>query len=167
MERYPTRKRKRLRDFDYSSPGFYFVTICTAGRAVGLVGAVEALVRDEMLALGARFPGASLDEHVIMPDHVHMILQLDGATVPLPRIIQAFKSLTTIGQSHRIWQRGYYDRVIRDDEELRALREYIRNNPLSAEIARDVDNGAGRKSNTGRVSSAPAPSTSPSTTQRS
>ena len=175
VARYPTRKRQRLRNFDYSSPGFYFVTICTAGRAVDLVGAVEALVREEMLALSVRFPGATLDEHVVMPDHVHLILQLDGAALPLPRIIQAFKSRTTISSGRvsgmprrRIWQRGYYDRVIRDDEELRALREYIRNNPLSAEIARRGDKGpeidVAPENGAGRASSAPTP---PSIVRRS
>jgi putative transposase len=169
VARYPTRKRQRLRDFDYSSPGFYFVTICTAGRAVRLVGAVETLIRDEMLALSVRFPGAILDEHVVMTDHVHLILQLNGATVPLPRIIQAFKSLTTIASARmlrmsglRIWQRGYYDRVIRSDEELLALRQYIRNNPLALETGRTSD--AGRARDAGRASS--APTSSPSITRR-
>jgi REP element-mobilizing transposase RayT len=136
VERYPTRKRQRLKDFDYSAPGFYFVTICTAGRKTQLVDACADSVGDEMAALAVRFPGVVLDEHVVMPDHVHFILQLNGATAPPPRILQAFKSLTTRAQGHRFWQRGYYDHVIRDEEELRALREYIRNNPLSAEIAR-------------------------------
>jgi REP element-mobilizing transposase RayT len=122
-----------------------------------------------MLALSTRFPGAGLDEHVVMPDHVHFILQLNGATVPLPRIIQAFKSLTTIASARilrisglRIWQRGYYDRVIRNDEELLALRQYIRNNPLAVEAGRTND--AGRERDAGRASSVPTPS--PSIIQR-
>ena len=140
MEGYPTRKRQRLRDFDYAADGFYFVTVCTAGRRACLVGELAAIVRREILALTARFPGTHVCEQILMPDHLHFILQLDGATAPLPRIIQAFKSLTAIAAArissesgNRLWQRGYYERVSRNENELLALRQYLRNNPLAAQ----------------------------------
>jgi REP element-mobilizing transposase RayT len=104
-------------------------------------GRVAEIVLDEMRQLPIRFPGVVLCDHILMADHIHLILQLDGRTPPLPRVIQAFKSITTIRTSRecvpsgkRLWQRGYYDHVIRDDDELLAIRRYIQENPLAEQI---------------------------------
>jgi putative transposase len=89
----------------------------------------------------------SLDEFVIMPDHVHFIVRLEGnveKATTLGRIIGAYKSLTAvlwlrhieamgiagIERSGRIWKRDYYEQVIRDVYELEQKRKYIRYNPI-------------------------------------
>ena len=93
--------------------------------------------------LPKRFPGVTLDEFVIMPDHVHFILWLDGTRDNAPllgRVVGAYKSLTTVQWLNylkakemtcpgHIWQRNYYEHVIRDTAELEQKRQYIRDNP--------------------------------------
>jgi len=133
------RKRLRLRDFDYRDNGAYFVTACTRTRSAVLIDRVKVVVEEELKALAGRFPGVTLDLFVVMPDHVHAIILMSDSATDLPRIMQAFKSLSTLrlkqeGLCGPIWQRGYFDRVIRNDRELAALREYIQNNPLALEI---------------------------------
>lgn len=145
---YPDRKHTRLRGYDYTSHGAYFITVVTQDRqrilaAIG--GGIASpttlgdAVRRSWLTLPALFPGLTLDEFVLMPDHVHGIVFLDGSGVSLPRVVQSFKSFTTREYlamvsrdervSTRLWQRDYFDRVIRDERELDAVREYIRANP--------------------------------------
>ena len=131
------RKRLRLRDFDYTTPGAYFVTICTASRAPLLVVPVAREIQRQLTKLVERFPGLVVDESVIMADHLHVIFVLDGHTAPLPRILQALKSLTTLmvpRERWPLWQRGYYEHVIRNEDELEMIREYIHNNPLAEQV---------------------------------
>jgi len=132
------RKRMRLRDYDYSSNGGYFVTICAHDRSSIFDDKEKEVIARELGELSRRFSGVTVDAHVTMPDHVHVILLFVECESPLPTVIQAFKSLTTASikkhsSRQRVWQRGYYDRIIRNDGELEALREYVRNNPISAE----------------------------------
>lgn len=144
---YTRRHSNRLRFYDYRSCGAYFVTICTKDRKPVLeIPAVRASLQDNWEHLPERFPDIKLDEFVIMPDHLHCILWLDGSTDDSPtlgRIIGAYKSLVTISwrnyhktpgvvHADHLWQRGYYEHVIRNDEDLHLTREYILNNPLKA-----------------------------------
>ncbi len=157
------RKSIRLKEFDYSSAGAYFVTICTHDREC-LFGTVAdekivlndigRIVENEWLQTAEIRDNVFTDAYIIMPNHVHGILFIEemanvGATGPvaptnkpkslqpntLGSIIGQFKSVVTkkIRQSGRInfkWQRGFYDRVIRNDDELNRIREYIIYNPL-------------------------------------
>ncbi len=99
------------------------------------------------------YPGVDFDEWVVMPNHLHGIVVLDGNEEGLGRVcqtgtrfsladvVQRFKGLTTsrymIGVREsgwppfagRLWQRNYYEHVIRDEEELNRIRTYIRDNP--------------------------------------
>lgn len=148
----PRRISLRLQGYDYSQSGAYFVTICTQGRRplFGSVG--DARVRlappGEMVTaawtqLPDRFASVTLDRFVVMPDHLHGILILDDAYVSRPSvstIVGAFKSLTThrygrgvhssgwTPYSHRLWQRGYYEHIVRNELSLRRIREYIETN---------------------------------------
>jgi REP element-mobilizing transposase RayT len=182
------RHSSRLRDYDYSAAGAYFVTICTQGREC-LFGEVidGAMVLNDAgrmvlgmwRALPERFPNVATDEFVVMPNHVHGIILLNDrrgeprvrpisgfgmkqgdhkdrpygtGDFSLGRVCQAFKSLTTVEYVRgvkdyqwpsfpgRLWQRNYFERVIRDEGELGAIREYIRNNPLKWE--QDEENPA-------------------------
>jgi REP element-mobilizing transposase RayT len=101
------------------------------------------LLQEHWLALPERFPTVRLDEFVIMPDHLHFILWLEGQQSTNPRlseVIGAYKSLVAVAWikhvennelncSARVWQKGYYERVVRQDE-LDQTRYYIRTNPL-------------------------------------
>jgi len=145
------RKNVRLKDFDYKRSGAYFVTICTDFRK-DLIGQKEKLILEEELnQLPRRFEGVSLDYFVIMGNHLHLILVFNESSVDLPRVIQAFKSITTLRlkrqgfKGERFWQRNYYEHVIRDFSELGKIREYIENNPLALELKFERDKNGGGK----------------------
>jgi putative transposase len=159
LKQLPHRKSIRLKQYDYSSSGAYFVTICVQNREClfGEIVNSEMIMNDagrmiERLwrAIPARFPEYSFDEFTIMPNHFHRILSHSGVNQPgsaqgtssetIGRVIQAFKSLTTneyiIGVreynwppfAKKLWQRNYYEHVIRCEDDLRSTREYIRFN---------------------------------------
>jgi len=158
----PVRKQIRLKNYDYSRNGAYFVTICTQGHShvfgeiVGdeYVGAhlcvrphaPDKMVERWLFELERRFEGVALDCYVIMPNHVHFIIRKENETgahtgAPLPKIVQWFKTQTTNAYIRavkagiyppfdgRLWQRNYYEHVIRDERELQDIRSYILNNP--------------------------------------
>ena len=138
---------KRIPDYDYSSPGAYFITLCTENRKC-LFGDIA---NDQMIpniygniVLNAwkNIPNENsnilLDYFTLMPNHLHGILHITkNGGFPINKIIQYFKTQTakeinlirnTPGKS--LWQRNYYERVIRNEEEIEKIREYIINNPL-------------------------------------
>lgn len=151
----PKRKQIRLQEYDYSQPGHYFVTICTYNRQLlfdTFVGA-HLCVRPPasicfplkwLYELEQKYPGIEIDCCAIMPDHVHFILTITGAHAgaPLQEMIKWYKTQTTnayiqqvrqgvlpVYEKH-VWQRGYYEHVIRNDTDLSETRQYIQNNPL-------------------------------------
>ena len=133
------RKNIRLRDFDYSRSGAYFVTICTDFKK-DLIGKKEKLIlKEELNQLPSRFKGVSLDYFVIMRNHLHIIFLFNDSPVSLPRVVQAFKSITTLKlkrqgfKREKFWQKNYYEHIIRDPTELKRVRGYIQNNPLALE----------------------------------
>jgi len=141
------RRRKRLRApwWDYQGPGAYFVTVCTWRRRRILSRIVDGHVvltaegrcaSEVWSAIPAHYRGISLDAHVVMPDHIHGILILQGAGVTVGQVVNLFKGATTtrIGRlwavsRPRVWQRGFHDRIIRDDAALESARRYIDANP--------------------------------------
>jgi len=151
----------RLAGWNYSMPGAYFVTICTYQREPVLAcGAVADVVRREWFAIPTRFPSVELDEFVVMPNHLHGIIvisftgavgaQRAGAPTGGPtlgKIMRAFKSLSAIeanralGRAQRpFWQRNYWEHVVRDDDDLNRVRQYIIDNPVK--WAEDPENPA-------------------------
>ena len=134
----PRRKHLRIRGYDYSIPGYYFITICAHQRQLLLTRMdVCAAVTTAWLALPCRFPSVRLDAFVVMPNHVHgiVILMADGGP-SLGQVLRAFKSISAIAANRLLgrcgeplWQRNYYERVIRRERELEHVREYIANNP--------------------------------------
>ena len=168
----PERKQIRLREYDYSAPGTYFVTICTHDRrcilsdiAVGeglappeaFLSAIGKIVEEQILDLPSRYPSISVDNYVIMPNHIHLIVSLAetaGGASPSPTagsgvfasiggpspslfdVMRVLKSLTTrlarplLGESP-LWQRSYHEHVIRGEEDYRQIWEYIDTNPAN------------------------------------
>ena len=139
------RKPNRLKNYDYSSQGAYFITICTLDRKCILSHIVggDALIAPQtnLTHCGeiARkyiesMPG--IDKYVIMPNHIHLLIAIDGPmkasapTISVPNLIRSFKVLVSkeIGQS--IWQRSYHDHIIRDEEDYLNHLRYIENNPI-------------------------------------
>ncbi len=158
MTIYPIRKRLRISQYNYSQPGYYFVTICKASSYPGfteLTGNLSILRQSGIVInncwqrIPDRFPGVYLDEFVIMPNHFHGIIIISDETksvIPLGKIIAYFKYASTKnfrllgGVSFgRLWQRGYHDHVIRNETDLKRIREYIQNNPRKWHLDRYFD----------------------------
>jgi putative transposase len=104
------------------------------------------MVSEEWLALQSRFPSVVLDDFVVMPNHFHGIISTSPNSdddVKLGNIIGAFKSITTNNYitgvkiqdwkpfHKRLWQRNYYEHIVRDDLALQKIQKYIQNNPIS------------------------------------
>lgn len=136
------RQHIRLAGYDYSRAGAYFVTLCAVDRKC-LFGAIVA---DEMRLnqsgtvvvscwgeIPKHFPHVTLDEFVVMPNHLHGILLLEdvmaGHARPLPVIVGSFKSAVSRLAGFPVWQRSYWDRIIRSEAELNQARRYIGENP--------------------------------------
>ena len=186
MGKIHMRKSIRLKGYDYSLPGAYFLTIVTRGRKSVLGKVIDnemhlsdfgAIVRHEWFRTSELRSEVRLerDDFVAMPNHVHGIILIDvgvGAqrrcapTVPSSRphvvpgslgaIVRAFKASTTrhINQLRRtphmpVWQRNYYEHVIRGEDQLERIRRYIVDNPL--QWKRDLENP-----NASRLTSAPS-----------
>ena len=144
----PNRKSMRLKNYDYSTPGAYFVTICTKEKrkclsrivGQGLAPAESRLttrgeiVQKQLMAIENRYPHVRIDKYVIMPNHVHMILEMGEAVGASPhptlsKIICTFKSLASRMCEEPIWQTSFYDHVIRGDADYQEIWQYIDTNP--------------------------------------
>ena len=151
------RKNLRLADYDYSDSGAYFITVCTHKRQRVFGDVHEAAIQLNPLGeavhsvlenVASYQEGVSVDTMVVMPDHIHTILTIDGdvnASVnpkpSIPKIVHSFKSYTThlfrsisiasdaCDSKTVLWQRNYYEHVIRTPTSLRLIREYIHSNP--------------------------------------
>jgi putative transposase len=123
-------KNVRLKDYDYSSDGFYFITICTNYRRPYLAGATKDMVSRSIERLPDTVTGVRVDYHRIMPSHVHLILVLDECQFKLSEIVRRLKAATTKEARFRLWQPNYYEHVIRTENALAKIRQYIQDNPL-------------------------------------
>jgi putative transposase len=144
----PERKSPRLREFDYTTAGAYFVTVCARSHACIFGEAVQDAIRLSQtgqlvatcwLDLSIHFSGLALDAFVVMPNHVHGIIWLSraGHAPPLPVVIGSFKAAASRVAQRPLWQRSFHDRVIRDEAELHALRQYVADNPFRWAIDRE------------------------------
>ena len=151
---YPKRKHPRLKEFDYSENGCYFVTVCTKNRAnvlstvaVGRGALTPPSVRlsawgrvaeKYILNIQNVYPHILVEKFVIMPNHIHLLLTISnpangGVRAPRPtslsEIVRGFKSLTTREIGKPIWQTSFYDHVVRTDRDDLQVWQYINNNP--------------------------------------
>ncbi len=157
-----TRHSIRLKDYDYSRPGAYFVTICTHNREC-LFGEISKshmvlnkngeIVNEEWTKSPDIRTEIRLDSFVVMPNHFHGIVYIEDTRAnsrsplqqsrvgmgseTLSSMIAGFKSAVTkqikqinTNSLSTVWQRNYYEHIIRDESELDQIREYIANNPL-------------------------------------
>ncbi|PIE87595.1 MAG: hypothetical protein CSA01_00130 [Bacteroidetes bacterium] len=159
------RKSIRLRGYDYSQPGLYFVTICCQNRH-HLFGKIEKgimilndagqIANNCWLEIPKHFPNVILHSYVIMPNHVHGIIELietntsnvwakifspirpNGTSKTVGSIIRGFKIGVTKWMrkntnTYNVWQRNYYEHIIRNDKSYQTITEYIMNNPINWE----------------------------------
>jgi putative transposase len=153
----PVRKSTRLKTHDYSHPGWYYVTICTHNRALILgkivnntmsLSPLGHIVNETIIKFPNHWHNTAIDTYQIMPNHIHLIIgivsngrtQRSVPTISLPNIIKRFKTYTTHQYASgirqygwqpfdgKIWQRNYYEHIVRDQHDMDRIREYIQNN---------------------------------------
>jgi len=140
----PRRRRLRLAGYDYSRPGAYFVTICARDHQCLFGEIVAGAMRRNQIGetvaacwneIPRHYANVVLDAFVVMPNHLHGILLLTdlvgaGHARPLPLIVGSFKSAASRRVGARIWQRDYWEHIIRSEDELNRIRHYVDDNPL-------------------------------------
>jgi len=159
------RKLNRLKNYDYSQNGYYFITICTKDKREYL-GSIEEgrmnlskfgeVVNECWHQLPKHYLNCSLDSFVVMPNHIHGIIVINNENIvgnglkPFPtrglsEIVRGFKTFSSRKINDKIkrgdrfqWQKSFYDHVIRNEKSLNHLREYILYNPLKWEL--DIEN---------------------------
>jgi len=157
------RKSIRLKNWDYTQEGYYFITICAYQKKC-VFSRIEndsiilnewgRIIQHCLLNVPEHFKHVQMDSFIIMPNHIHFILIIGSTcrgtacraptvekfgipiTGSLPTVIRSFKSAVTkqIKELHHspdliIWQRNYYDHIIRNEQSLNEIRTYINNNP--------------------------------------
>ena len=155
----PKRKDIRLHGYDYSSSGAYFITICTKGRDPILgditVGAAAfggpyvtlspygKIVEQYINNINVKYQVITVPIYCIMPNHVHLLVVIDtqnagitevtgsprAATPTIPKIINSLKLLATKDAGLPLWQRGYYEHIIRNEQSYCDAWRYIEDNP--------------------------------------
>lgn len=150
------RKDYRLKEYDYSLPGSYFITVCVKNREPILwenVGARIArprfednlsrygiVVSEAISNINKFYPMITVEKYAIMPDHLHLILTIkeglteheQGRAVRAPTIatvINQMKGYVTKKSGFSFWQKLYYDHIIRNEEEYNSIWQYIDINP--------------------------------------
>ena len=159
MDTMSKRKPNRIKDYDYSQNGAYFITICTNGRRK-ILGTIACagedihdipsvnlskygeIVKGFIESIPEVYPVAKVPLYAIMPDHVHLIISIDcendGETpraasptkMLIPKIVNSLKGLSSKKAGFSLWQRSYSDHVIRDYADFCRIEEYIFTNPF-------------------------------------
>jgi len=150
------RRSIRLKGYNYSQPGAYFVTICSWQRQPLFDRtALRTILIETWQQLPARYANLSLDTLVVMPDHIHGILHFISPHKHIPGptlsdIIRGYKSITSVRWirynksrnmtcERHLWQERFYDHIIRNETQLTLIREYILHNPLQPELLQSKD----------------------------
>lgn len=163
------RRSIRLKNYDYSKSGAYFITICNHERELYFEKYSELvnIINQQWDNLESRYTNIILDEFIVMPNHIHGIIFIEntdflnltekkradvkpaptGVNIKLGDIICSFKSLcvnqwlqyikaNNIAARGKFWQRNYYEKIIRNEEQLNKIRQYIIDNPMKWEMDR-------------------------------
>ena len=151
----PKRKPNRLQGYDYSSNGVYFVTICTQnkdcilGRIVG-GGVLDApkielskygkAVDEQIALMNSMYDNVIIEKYVIMPNHIHLLIRIENKSdsgssrTPTPTnsviamFVSTLKRFTNKNAGEKLWQRSYYDHIVRNENEYLKIWEYINSN---------------------------------------
>ncbi len=152
----PKRKPTRLKDYDYSNVGVYFVTVCVKDKKPLLwnnVGASSArppeyrlsacgrIVDDAIRQIPIHYPDVNVDNYVVMPNHIHLLLSIEGnidgralLAPTISRVIQQMKGYVSKQIGHSIWQKLFIDHIIRNERDYIEHYTYIENNPIKWEL---------------------------------
>ena len=152
---FQNRKNIRLKDYDYSTPGYYFVTVCTKDKQKLLCDIVGTVLLDgpkvrlteygkivdrRLLEMADFYEKIKIDKYVVMPNHIHLLLHIpgceythSGSVVPtnskVGRFVGTFKRLSNRECCLELWQSRSHDHIIRGERDYRKIWEYIDANP--------------------------------------
>ena len=144
----PQRKSPRLKYFDYSTNGKYFVTICTHEKkkllsSIEYVGEglcalpqiklteIGKIVEESIRFTGENTEGVVIEKYIIMPNHIHLLIELTAGghgNPPLQDVVGRIKSYTTYRYGGRLWQRSYHDHCVRSEGDYLKIWTYIDSN---------------------------------------
>lgn len=147
------RKSLRLKEYNYSSNGSYFITICSKDKSnmfcsinENIINAsydnidfskyiyytkIGLIIKENIDFVNDKYDSVKIENYVIMPNHIHLLINLlENNKNSLPNIIMSFKRSVTMKCKSKIWQRSFYDRIIRNQKELDKINEYIIYNPF-------------------------------------
>ena len=135
---YPKRKHPRLKNYDYSAPNYYFITICTDQKKCifgdpGKLNPLGNIAKKYLLEIPERYENVILDQYVVMPNHVHAIIVLQNNEKNVETIIGQYKSAVTkeirkYYPDMMIWQTSFYDHIIRNQKSYEKIWIYIEDN---------------------------------------
>ena len=149
---FSKRKPNRLNGFDYSSCNTYFITVCTKdkrkafGKVVGApigrpwceLSEYGKIVEEAINNIEKKYSNIKLDNYVIMPDHIHLLVTIlpveNGRPMgapTIPNMVNQLKGYATKRIGFSVWQKLYYDHIIRDEDDYNTKWEYIENNPAA------------------------------------
>ncbi len=146
------RKPTRLKDYNYSQTGAYFITICTKDRkellckikvGFGIYDEPETTMSEfgfvAQKNLEREYKNIKIDRYVIMPDHIHILVRVindDGVSqaphptnAQIPKFVSLFKRYCNRQYGYNIWQKSYFDHIIRSEEDFLEHLKYMENNP--------------------------------------
>jgi Transposase and inactivated derivatives len=144
---FPIRKLPRLSKYNYSSGGYYFITICTHNKSnlfyyADNLNKMGKIAKAELENIPLRFEDVSVDKYVVMPNHIHCIMVIEcGAKAersrPFPTlstVIGLYKSgvsrqIHKLHPTIKVWQKSFHDHIIRNEEDYLSIWQYIDDNP--------------------------------------
>mgnify|MGYP003309204122 CR=1 FL=1 len=146
----PVRKPNRMRGYDYSRPGLYFLTVCTRDKRClfwenpgrDLQTPEELVLTEAGQVLKAAIEGMAdhyatiqLDNYVIMPNHFHLLLCLEAAgpeqaKASISQAIGQLKRTVSMALGQALWQKSFHDHVVRNEKDYQRIWEYIHTNPM-------------------------------------
>ena len=141
-ENLPTRKKIRLNGYDYSKENMYFITICVKDR-LELLGNIDEennieltkegnIVTQEIDKLGEIYKNIIIDEYIVMPNHLHILLLIKyRKEASISKIIKHLKTNISREIKYSIWQKSFYEHIVRNEKEYLAIKEYIKNNVIN------------------------------------
>ena len=141
--RFPVRKNPRMKQIDYTSVNYYFITICTKDRKCifgkpGHLDRLGQLAEQGLRSSALHFPGTRIDKYIIMPNHIHAIVVIEKKGTNLSALVGQYKSFVT-REIHKfcpgmsVWQSSFHDHVIRNQKEYEKIWLYIDANPANWE----------------------------------
>jgi REP element-mobilizing transposase RayT len=141
-ENLPVRKEIRLKYYNYSQENMYFITICVKDR-LEILGKIEEdnhikltkegnIVKQNIYRLEEIYKNIIVDEYIVMPNHLHILILInykDGITIS--KIIKHLKTNISREIKYSIWQKSFYEHIIRNEKEYLKIKEYIKNNVIN------------------------------------